>query len=61
MGRGPEVYLLMYRGSAICKGTMGTANKASLSFGMPASINLRPVRASLAANATWNRMINVKY
>lgn len=49
MGVGPAVYLLMINGSIICIGIMGTANKASVSFFIPASINFRPVKESAAA------------
>lgn len=51
IGLGPAVYLLMINGRMICMGIMGTANRASRSLGMPASINLRPVKASAAAKA----------
>ena len=49
MGVGPAVYLLMTSGRMICMGIMGTANKAKVSFFIPASINFRPVRESAAA------------
>ena len=51
IGLGPAVYLLMIRGRIICMGTIGTANNARVSFGIPASISFRPDRESAAAKA----------
>ena len=50
-GLGPAVYLLMKRGRRICIGTMGTANNANVSFGIPASISFKPDNESAAAKA----------
>lgn len=50
MGVGPAVYLLMISGRMICIGIMGIANRASVSFFIPASINFKPVMESAAAN-----------
>ena len=51
IGLGPDVYLLMTRGNKICIGTMGTANKARVSLGIPASISFKPESESAAAKA----------
>lgn len=50
-GFGPAVYLLITRGSKICKGTNGIAIKAICSLCTPASISFSPVTESVAANA----------
>ena len=51
IGLGPAVYLLMMRGSIICIGTMGTANNARVSLGIPASMSFKPDNESAAAKA----------
>lgn len=53
-GWGPAVYLLIIRGNIICKGTIGTANKAKCSFGTPSSTNFSPVTASAAEKPICN-------
>lgn len=55
MGLGPDVYLLMRRGSPIWIGTMGIPSSASFSRGTPSSISFRPVTASAAANPIYIR------
>lgn len=53
-GWGPAVYLLIIRGNIICKGTIGTANKAKCSLGTPSSTNFSPVTASAAEKPICN-------
>lgn len=59
IGLGPAVYLLIMRGNIIWMGTIGTANNARVSFGIPASISFRPERESAAAKAIcgYNRIV----
>ena len=52
IGLGPAVYLLIISGRIICIGTIGTANNARVSFGIPASMSFRPDSESAAAKAT---------
>ena len=50
----PEVYRLTIQGRVICNGIIGTANIASVSFGTPASMSLRPVAESVTAKPICN-------
>ena len=56
IGLGPAVYLLMISGRIICIGTIGTANNARVSFGIPASMSFRPERESAAAKAICGKI-----
>ena len=58
-GLGPAVYLLISHGNVICSGTMGTANSARRSFGMPASMSFKVVTASVAAVPSCGKKNNL--
>lgn len=53
IGFDPVVYLLTTSGRKICKGTIGMASNANLSFGSPASTNFNDVTESHAANVNF--------